>query len=434
MPGFFTSSTLQRHGSRAHLYDPLTRLPPVYSETSGLQVTDADHATRKRSRFASIDIQGQADSSAPRIFDADFWPHSLRSSRSPVRSPPPLANDRYALAGGMDTTDKLAGQTGDFDDYFHLEKQREAWSTPTSPHDENFVQSPVVERHSTPGASKPWMINQLMSIVGGVAGKLYHFCSVPFRGFQAGGGQAYSFDNQEVATKLGLHEDVEQEETKNLERKSLASLYADENYGVLSVESLDHARPGAKRQRTGDSWVVVQNDGDMISRPSTPRVALRRVPMLGSSSPSQPPQSASSASMTTPAYKRPSLIPVSRRSHSTIDTRSFHSSFTPESTPQSRHGRSYSHQSYASPVVFSDRGAKKKHSPLPPESQRLIDRMRREETEDEARMRRMSSQMTAMLREARAALGSTFEIEDEYLDEDGSDDASYHNSLPMLPR
>lgn len=36
--------------------------------------------------------------------------------------------------------------------------------------------------------------------------------------------------------------------------------------------------------------------------------------------------------------------------------------------------------------------------------------------EDDARMRRMSSQMSAMLREAREALGSKVEIEDD--DED----------------
>jgi hypothetical protein len=39
--------------------------------------------------------------------------------------------------------------------------------------------------------------------------------------------------------------------------------------------------------------------------------------------------------------------------------------------------------------------------------------MRREEMEDDARMRRMSSQMSAMLKEAREALGSKVEIEDD---------------------
>ena len=61
--------------------------------------------------------------------------------------------------------------------------------------------------------------------------------------------------------------------------------------------------------------------------------------------------------------------------------------------------------------------------------------MRREEVEDDARMRRMSSQMSAMLREAREALGSKFEIEDEYMDDDDDLDGDFHsNSLPLFPR
>jgi dsDNA-specific endonuclease/ATPase MutS2 len=60
-------------------------------------------------------------------------------------------------------------------------------------------------------------------------------------------------------------------------------------------------------------------------------------------------------------------------------------------------------------------------SPLPKDSQRLINKVRREEMEEDARMRRMSSQMSAMLREAKEALGSKFEIEDEYDDDGGYD-------------
>jgi hypothetical protein len=63
--------------------------------------------------------------------------------------------------------------------------------------------------------------------------------------------------------------------------------------------------------------------------------------------------------------------------------------------------------------MFRDTATTKK-SPLPPESHQLINRMRREELEDEARLRRMSSQMSQMLREAQEALGSKFEAEGDY--------------------
>jgi hypothetical protein len=63
-------------------------------------------------------------------------------------------------------------------------------------------------------------------------------------------------------------------------------------------------------------------------------------------------------------------------------------------------------------------------SPLPKESQRLINKVRREEIEEDERMRRMSLQMTAMLREANEALGSKFEVE-EYNDDDIGDNEGY---------
>jgi hypothetical protein len=55
-----------------------------------------------------------------------------------------------------------------------------------------------------------------------------------------------------------------------------------------------------------------------------------------------------------------------------------------------------------------------RRSSLTPESHQLINRMRREELEDDARLRRMSSQMSQMLREAQEALNSRFEPDGDY--------------------
>ena len=99
-----------------------------------------------------------------------------------------------------------------------------------------------------------------------------------------------------------------------------------------------------------------------------------------------------------------------------MDRRSFHGSAKATSA-HSRH-HSYSRQSNGSPATFEEK-VKKPVSPLPKESRRLINKVKREEQEDDARMRRMSSQMSAMLREAKEALGSKFEVED--YDDDGDD-------------
>ncbi|KAL5431403.1 hypothetical protein PMIN06_009954 [Paraphaeosphaeria minitans] len=428
MPGLFTPPPLQRCDPRPRLYEPVPRFSTVSSETSGLQVTDEDHATKKRSRYDDVPLQSSAFTFTANPQNTNLLSHSQSYSRSSLRSPPPLANDRYELAGGVEVTDRFVRQNGNLDDYFHLEKQREMWSTPTSP---NYGIPPHLqpaERPVTPPSAKPRMLNQLMNIVGGVAGKLYQFCAVPFCGFQAGGGQAYSLDNKEVAAKLGLH-DNDTSLPNGATQKVVPTNYSDNDYGVESIDSVREERPGAKRQRTAESWVVVNNQEDIVSRPCTPRIAARRVPDH-TRSPSQIPRPVSRASMATPAHKRPSLIPVSRRS--TMDRTSFHGSASTH--PQSLdHARSYSRQSYGSPVLSNDKSSKKK-SPLPPESQRLVSKLRREEVEDDARMRRMSSQMSAMLREAREALGSKFEIEDEYMDDDDMDDSFHANSTPLFSR
>ena len=307
----------------------------------------------------------------------------------------------------MDRPDNMfMGQNGDYDDYFNLGNQRGMWSTPTSPD-----QLPGHLGPSTPDASKPWVLNQILSLVGGVAGKLVQFCTVPFRGFAAGGGQTYTFGSAGEVGRSNSSSDL------FLHHGSAAAVqyrasdnFVDDNYGVQSIESLDSERPRmAKRLRTGENWVMVEQDGQTISRPSTPRLSERRLPNHAGS-PSQIPRPMPRASMAiTP--KRPSLIPVSRRS--TLDRKSFQITSKMASRPSSR-PRAYSRQSYGSPAMFKDND-NANTSPLPPESQRLINKMRREELEDDARMRRMSSQMSAMLREAQEALGSKTDVEEEYV-------------------
>lgn len=255
------------------------------------------------------------------------------------------------------------------------------------------------------------MISQLLSMVGGAAGKLVQFCTVPFRGFQAGGGQTYTFTAQGETTITHNQDHLFGEMAPTRVQTPLPGGFPEDNYGVLSIESLENERPRTKRLKTGDNWVMVDNDLTTDSRPGTPRLSERRVPNH-TRSPSQIPRPVSRASFTTP--KRPSLIPVSRRS--TLDKKSFAENTRPSNTNTTP--RSYSRQSYGSPAMFKEN--RKVASPLPPESQRLINKIKREELEDEVRMRRMSSQMSLMLKEAHAALGTKFEVEeDEFMGDNG---------------
>ncbi|KAJ4407037.1 hypothetical protein N0V91_004203 [Didymella pomorum] len=384
------------------------------SETSR-QVIDADnHETRKR-RNGDYEIRG---------FTAQPWT-GTSSAFSHFESPAPLAHDRYTLAGGsMEGTNRFTWQNGNYDDYFNLQTQRGMWSSPTSP----SLQPMTLDRvASTPNAPSSWMVDSLFNLVGGVAGTLFKFCTVPFRGFQAGGGQSYDADAQiKIASKLGLHDEPEPSEpaapVQQIKFDGRPS--PSDDYGVRSIESVDTERPRPKRLRTEDAWVMVGTDEETtpISPTITPRVSERRMPAppLYTPSPSQIPRPLSRMSAT-PVSKRPSLIPVSRRSGGTRTP--LYSNSISASKTQGRQGshsrqRSYSRLSFGSPAQqgTGHQGKpdeKKKISPLPPDSARLVSKLRREEMEDDARMRRMSSQMSAMLREAREALGSKVEIEDD---------------------
>jgi hypothetical protein len=390
MSGLYTSPSHVRNSSGTSFFDPNPH-SSFASETSAHQVTGPDHETRKRSRNSEV------DSSTLRGFIAQPW------SFADTKSPPPLAHDRYELAGGgsMEGVDRFAQQNGDYDDYFALQKQRGMWPATTPGHHLGRDGTAVANE------SKPWVVNSLLNIVGGVAGKLFEFCSVPFRGFQAGGGHKYNTESQvEIASKLGLHDDAVQASPAPALEATYGS-YQSNNYGVQSIESVDSERPRmAKRLRTADSWVVVSQNGETISRPGTPRLSERRTPGYRIS-PSQIPRPISRPGASTPASKRPSLIPVSRRS--TADGKSLYANTSSTPTSLNRQ-RTYSRQSLNSPLPSDPKS--RIRSPLPPDSQSLINKVRHEELEDDARMRRMSSQMSAMLREAREALGSKIEIDD----------------------
>ena len=188
MPGLYSPSPLDaRAKSQKGFFD-------AAYETSSHQVIDSHvHETRKRSRYGSTAHEA--------AIGGPWGEHVLHNTRSSdTRSPPPLANDRYQLAGGMDGTHNDTRREGDYDDYFNLQKQRGTWSVPPTPQVGLARQVAVGEVQTTPSESKSWSI---MGLVGGVAGKLFQFCTVPFRGFQAGGGARYSIDAQEEVAAKG---------------------------------------------------------------------------------------------------------------------------------------------------------------------------------------------------------------------------------------
>lgn len=364
---------------------------PYLSGHDYLGLPSPTAGTRKRNRNNSRSLSSQ-----PYAIDGSAYDSPRCTPISDARSPPPLANDEYELAGGTEGHDQ-----GDYDDYFELEKQRRGqWSTPRG---ETMKPTTLDPRPDQSPSTRPWMLHQIFNLVGGVAGKLVQFCTVPFSGFQSGGGQKFDSDGHvsQAASERSMNDRL-----PTSQRPPLPGHFpSDSYYGVASLESLDDTPVrNSKRVRTGEQWVVVDHNGEADSRANSPRVSSRRTP--GShrfESPTLIPRPASRSEVRPNMPRRPSLIPVSRR---TALDRKVHQESPKVVVKTHSSPRAYSRQSYGSPVLFPSQST----SPLPPESQRLINKIKREEMEDDARMRRMSAQTAAMLREARAALGSKFEV------------------------
>lgn len=407
-----------------YFFAPLPRSPAI-ARSTGRQLAGLGgfQESRKRSRHGISDsyFKTQYSAKAERYSGASVASSIDRSADA--KSPPPLASTKYLLSGGTETPQTFVNTLRDDDEYNDLEYRRGIWTAPTSPTLGCVKPTMNAERRLEPSqnSTNPWVLSQLLSLVGGVAGKMWQFCQVPFRGFHAGGGQGYSIDTQGKITESRLWEDIDPNPMEMFESHTpLLGQFPENNFGVRSITSIASTEEtpvrSSKRLCTHDGWVMVGGVDNTDSRASSPRLSERRTPSMAKPrSPSQIPRPVQPRTNpgTRGSSTRPSLLPVSRRtSHARNSVKPYSSSPAVRSNKSvslgSPRARGYSRQSYGSPVLFPSHNA----SPLPPDSQRLINKIRRDEMEEEARMRKMSAQARAMLKEAREALGTKYEIED----------------------
>ncbi|OCL03117.1 hypothetical protein AOQ84DRAFT_303434 [Glonium stellatum] len=428
MPGSYGPSLPQMHdkhtGRPSYFFAPPPHGPAV-TRRAGRQLGELGgfQESKKRSRHGISDayFTTQYSTKGDRYSGASIASSIDRSAGA--KSPPPLASTKYLLSGGTETPPTFANALRDDDEYNDLEYRRGIWTAPTSPALGSVKSAMNAEERleSSQNGTNPWVLSQLLNLVGGVAGKMWQFCRVPFQGFHAGGGQGYNIDTQGKITDSSLWEDIDPNPMKIFESHTpLPGRFPEENFGVRSIASIASAEDtpvrSSKRLCTHDGWVMVGNVDNIDSRASSPRLSERRTPSIAKAhSPSQIPRPVQSriGSGTRGSSTRPSLLPVSRRTSHARTSTTYHSGSpavrpnksVPSSSPRARE---YSRQSYTSPVLFQGHNT----SPLPPDSQRLINKIRRDEMEEEARMRKMSAQAKAMLKEAREALGTKYEIED----------------------
>jgi hypothetical protein len=241
------------------------------------------------------------------------------------------------------------------------------------------------------GTPTPTWGNFVFSIVGGVAGKMWEFCTAgAFTGFYAGGGKGYDIDHSEQgdSRRRSTWEDVD--ESRTFDRFDRSATPVPGQYPEDDEIEWPSTRP-AKRQHTdsGKGWVMVPEGLDY----STPisRMPSRRTTTAGTPTAARP-----------ALVSRRSLVPVSRRTSGISHTTS-PAVQRPAMTP---------HKRSTSDVTSM------KTTPLSPEAQRYVVEKRREERQADASIRRLNDQLKAMIKEGREALGTKVDIVDDVQMED----------------
>ncbi|KAK2745898.1 hypothetical protein FQN57_003511 [Myotisia sp. PD_48] len=420
LPGdFFLDSPvppkLDLAGARSRIY----RSPQTPSATSSLcrSVTSPSQSSRKRARYGygldSPHISGG-------LHNIVSWEN--QPPLSAVTSPAPLANTDYRLAGGGLDTVSAASITGMDSQMYgdetngpELDYRPNRYGEPNAPgtslQADYKLAAPFLGRPGTsrgekrkrednagqlhsPGSSS-WG-KSVLNLVGGVAGKVWDFCwSAPFRGFYAGGGQAYNANNS-VST-LGPSDPILSDKSPNDFFPSLNMQHREGTPvpGQYPDDERSHFNRSSNRDDLHQNWVLVKED-TIDSRESSPLHGVRKIPRRNSVMhyvPSRKPAARIHHS------KRPSSTSTPTRP-STAPQQNLHSPHSIYRTPPK-----------SSSVVTSN------ESPLALETQRHAAKLRRKEREEDASIRRLNQQLKAMIKEGKEALGTKIEVDEMDLGE-----------------
>lgn len=407
-------------GANLHLFQP----PRTPSASSSLYQSRASIASgyesgarttnRKRSRHDSYTPNRIATYTA----DGNFWSPSASGQSSAVlspglMSPSPLVNTQYILAAGFDTTTATTASALDRSNSYavlpdHVFRGGRGWDDGSVIVSDSYDPQPSCAlgrevngrpRIFTGQPPREGWVKTVQSVVG-VAGRLWNFCKMnAFHGFYAGGGQGFRIDPVKKGP-LSIEEDT----LKNLEDKindyrlqrepsSIPGFFPEEDFipDYMSQTRTRPERPAKKirhEKGAGDlraNWVMIGNPS--ASRASSPsRVSARKVPLAYNPG----------WKLRGRGMKRP-ILSASRPSQTSC-----------AGSPALRPDRPASFASARSPL-----GSPKHESPVSVEAQKHAARMRRQEMEDDAHLKRFNQQLKAMIKEGKEALGTKIVVEHE---------------------
>lgn len=347
-----------------------------------------------------------------------------------------MINTRYTLDGGMDTPSIAAERhyermermdTDNMDGRFGRAKLAEHMSNePRSGENDTLTtvlggyrngRGRGIAETSAIGNPTPSWSSFVLGVVGEVVGGVWTFCkTTAFRGFSAGGGQAYAIrPSEDFFSTESMWED-EGAASRSWDRlpTPVPGEYPGDTPSEDEAEEDDHyheqGRRGSKRLHTdGGGWIVVERTRDARTRARSPRLstpgshgqrAIHGRPSLSSAS----------------SFRRHKAQSGGSRHAHRVSGVSFAGSPTPlaQQQQQQLYGRASlgSQRSPTNPSAPTF-GSGKKMSPPSVEAKKFAARIRKEEKVADERFERLNDRLKDMIKQGKEALGSKVEIVDE---------------------
>ncbi|KAI6790235.1 hypothetical protein KC363_g7485 [Hortaea werneckii] len=421
-PGL-TFGTYPATGRNTHFFQPPTS-PASTASTPSFATPASDQlssGTRKRSR-PTRSIQVGKKRGSPVGTATVNWDQCATTSDGTYTGAygtnSVSVNEKYSLAGGLDTPGLQAtadmeqmqlGSIGN-DRRWRGDSNRREFSgrLPSQTYlSRERNGAPRVQSSSDGEFGQSWA-GMAFSLVG----KVFSFGSTVFRGFYAGGGKGYDMNQ---SNNIWMSQDGCS--------TPLPGAWRDEFFDV-DVEPeetpLPERPPKKRRQADREAWVMIDTP-DVESSPKrkvsgtgAPRLhAVQTTAQVPSQSTTQNPSARSLASR---APNRRSLAPISHRWQSShASNPGSPAQLAPPSTPDRR-------ASFA-PMRSGSRPSSSSNNNLhaayvSPEIERYMKRRDRHDRRADAAMGDMSRKLAELIKQGQAALGTKFEVEDDYRDDD----------------
>jgi len=472
MPGTFTHA--DRAGPKSHLFQP-PRTPSASSSvilsrsTASFLSDRSDRPTvtsRKRSRQ-----DYSAESNATPVSMMADWSNGMDTSYSMARSesmdpgsPIPFVNTKYQLYGGLDTPTAAAAAAHDIEqsEYMGAGYRKRlsdgASTTFENGHSTYFPQTPAPQFTDSNGRghtnrpetqSAGWG-KLAIEVVGGVVGKVWEFCKAgAFRGFIAGGGEAYKIQGNEPQTPQETSFRPEEVQFTGFgggaEREStpIPGQFIEDDYISEYIDRRAHEstppRASKRLHISNDdgelerNWIMVssgttsqmaspQSKAKPLARYSMPTASSAGRRLTATTTSTRP--IASRANSRRPLLHRNGTSAVSHAGSPGLHATRPASFASPRSPGGSRLPIPPSNYNHPKQNLNGRNGVSITPSPASIDAQKYAARIKREEQEADESIRRFNAQLQAMIREGKEALGTRIEVDevDELVMEDLLDD------------